>query len=171
MSFQDTSHPYIPIQPSTPTQTPESTPISTPTKARILRPNFLTRGSPIKFDLSTPEKAKLRDVEFDFEHEKSEKDQALDIRKVVFQVVLGISWAVLAGVAVYLYAAFGLSFGNCLGRFSISQLRRWGSHAGVMRSRQSILWEWRFQPSVSDFRLDISFSSLLVSLLLHGTEV
>jgi hypothetical protein len=105
MSSQDTSHSYIPIQSSTPTQTPQSTPISTPTKARILRSNFLTRGSPIKFDLSTPEKAKLRDVEFDFEDEKIEKNKALDIRKVVFQAALGFSWAVLASVAIYLYAS------------------------------------------------------------------
>jgi len=55
--------------------------------------------------LSTPEKAKLRDVEFDFEDEKIEKNKALDIRKVVFQAALGFSWAVLASVAIYLYAS------------------------------------------------------------------
>ena len=125
MSIQDNANQsYVPVQSSTPTQTPQSTPISTPTRARIIRSNFLSRGSPIKFDLSTPEKATLKDVDFDWGDEKGRKQGAV-IRKVVFQILLGISWAVLAAVAIYLYPFLPDSLLTYLGRSSISQLPPW----------------------------------------------
>lgn len=122
---EDNNQAYVPIQSSTPTQTPQSTPISTPTRARILRPNFLTRGSPIKFNLSTPEKATLKDVDFDWEDEKGGKN-GVDLRKLVLQILLGISWAVLAAVVIYLYQFPGSSLLIFFsGKLNTSQLPHW----------------------------------------------
>jgi hypothetical protein len=66
----------------------------------------------------------LKDIDFDWENEKDEK-QGLDIRKLIFQVLLGISWSVLAAVAIYLYANILCSLLTILGRSSISQVLRW----------------------------------------------
>ena len=66
----------------------------------------------------------MKDVEFDWENEKDEK-KGLDIRNLIFQVLLGISWSVLAAVAIYLYANTLCSWLTILGRFSISQVLRW----------------------------------------------
>jgi hypothetical protein len=94
---------YTPVEHSTPTKAAQmESPISTPTRAALLKPNFLVRGSPIKFTLSTPEKATLRDIEFDV-FEKAEEKRYW-VRRTILFVTLWTVRFVLIALAVYLYA-------------------------------------------------------------------
>jgi hypothetical protein len=104
MSIQFTEHSYALLEGSTPTGTPHGTPLTTPSKAALLRPNFLTRGSPIKFNLSTPEKQTLETVEYDAfdEFEEPEKKRKAGVRQIITQTSLWLFLVLLVGSAVYL---------------------------------------------------------------------
>lgn len=104
MSTYEYRQSYVPVEPSTPTKTPQGTPISTPSRAALLRPSFLTRGSPIKFTLSTAEKAMLKDVDFDWEAEQPRKKERIGIMRIIFLVLLWSLFLFLIAVAIYLYS-------------------------------------------------------------------
>ena len=104
MSSYDNYHSYTPIEYSTPTKSLPGSPLATPSRAALHRPNFL-RGSPIKFPLltplSAPEKATLKNVDFD-DFEDVEKKRSC-IWAVISRISFWILWGLLIASAVYLY--------------------------------------------------------------------
>ena len=82
-------------------------PITTPTRAALLKPNFLTRGSPIKFTLSTPEKATLREIELDEKAEfygKAVESKRFRVGRIVLFIAIWALRIVLTAIAIYLFA-------------------------------------------------------------------
>jgi hypothetical protein len=111
---------YTPVEHSTPTKASraDESPVTTPSRAALLKPNFLVRGSPIKFTLSSPERETLKDVEF----EKYERnDTGFRVRRFILVFALWSLRIVLTALAIYLYISFGFVD---VGRLSISSLRR-----------------------------------------------
>jgi len=93
---------YYPVEYSTPTKSAQSTPVSTPTKVALLKSKILARGSPIKFSLSTPEKQKLKDNEFDPEEDEFKKSKFCIGRRTI-SIALWLLWLLLIASSIYLY--------------------------------------------------------------------
>jgi hypothetical protein len=93
---------YAPLEFSTPTKSRQSTPVTTPTRAALLKPNFMVRGSPIKFSLSTSEKETLKDVDFDVDYDEPEHKR-FGICRAISRILLGLLWVLLVASAIYLY--------------------------------------------------------------------
>jgi len=90
---------YTPVEDSTPTNSNYNTPISTPSRAALLRPSFLTSGSPIKFSL-TPDK--LKDVEFDEWEDDNTETKRHGFWKLSFLGFCFLTWIILVAAAIYL---------------------------------------------------------------------
>ena len=96
---------YYPVEYSTPTKSAQSTPVSTPTKVALLKSKILARGSPIKFSLSTPEKEKLKDIEFDADEDDFKRSR-LCIGWRTVSIALFLLWLLLIACSIYLYHYF-----------------------------------------------------------------
>ena len=134
MSSYDNYHSYTPIEYHTPTKSHTGSPVTTPSRAALLRPNFL-RGSPIKFPLptplSTPEKAKLNNIDFD-DFEESES-RGFRVWRAIYQISLWILWGLLIASAIYLYLSPWIRL--ILDRCCMLNLLVWESLDGAISSK------------------------------------
>lgn len=103
MSSYDNYHDYTPIEYGTPTKSSQNTPVSTPSRAALLRPNIMSRGSPIKFKLPKSTRKPVKKLYFDPDYDEPEA-KPYRIRRAILRVSLVLLWICLNASAIYLYS-------------------------------------------------------------------